>query len=90
MTGLTQHLGTAISVQKVVEAEKSSPPPSFGSAGLATFPSTMRWMAIAPAHMAVSAVQAVKAKIDPPVTPAPTAHPPASIPPKPISTAPTK
>ena len=43
----------------------------------------------APAHMPTNATQAVSAKMEPPVMPAPTAQPPASIAPKPISTAPT-
>ena len=42
----------------------------------------------APAHIEASATQAVSEKMAPPETPAPTAQPPASIAPNPISTAP--
>ena len=38
--------------------------------------------------MQISAIQAVATKIEVPLTPAPMAQPPASIAPKPISTAP--
>ena len=41
-----------------------------------------------PSHMPIRATQAVSAKMAPPVTPAPTAQPPASMEPKPMSTAP--
>ena len=47
-------------------------------------------VAIAPAHIDVTATQAVRAKIAPPDMPAPTAQPPASIDPNPISAAPTR
>jgi hypothetical protein len=42
-----------------------------------------------PIHMPTSVSQAVTAKMAPPVMPAPTAQPPASMDPKPINTAPT-
>lgn len=41
-----------------------------------------------PIHMQTSAIQAVSEKMDPPLTPAPTAQPPASMAPKPMRTAP--
>ena len=52
--------------------------------------SSAQSVAAAPIHIPVRASQAVRAKMDPPLMPAPTAQPPADLAPNPISTAPTR
>ncbi len=49
---------------------------------------SQRSMNPAPSHMPASASQAVSEKMAPPVMPAPTAQPPASMLPKPMAMAP--